>query len=261
MTTLEDRTTTTPPPEPPRPGEPGSMTIAEIVEAVTQAPLPVRFTAYDGSATGAVEASVTVHVKNPRGVSYVATAPGDLGLARAYVAGDLDLIGVHPGDPYEALVALEGLSFRRPSARRALEIARSLGLKGLTPPPPPPQETMPRWRRVAEGLRHSKTRDADAIHHHYDVSNRFYEQVLGPSMTYTCACYPQASASLEEAQVNKYRLVFDKLARLRLGWHGPVCRAPRRPGARRHAVQGAGGVGPAVDPRGGARGVRRGPAR
>jgi cyclopropane-fatty-acyl-phospholipid synthase len=236
MTTLEDRTTTTPPPEPPRPGEPGSMTIAEIVEAVTQAPLPVRFTAYDGSATGAVEASVTVHVKNPRGVSYVATAPGDLGLARAYVAGDLDLIGVHPGDPYEALVALEGLSFRRPSARRALEIARSLGLKGLTPPPPPPQETMPRWRRVAEGLRHSRTRDADAIHHHYDVSNRFYEQVLGPSMTYTCACYPQASASLEEAQVNKYRLVFDKLALssgyrlldIGCGWGGMVRYAARR---------------------------------
>ena len=43
-----------------------------------------------------------------------------------------------------------------------------------------------------KGLRHSRTRDAEAIHHHYDVSNTFYEWVLGPSMTYTCACYPHA---------------------------------------------------------------------
>ena len=68
-----------------------------------------------------------------------------------------------------------------------------------------------RWRRVAEGLRHSTSRDAGAISHHYDVSNRFYEMVLGPSMTYTCACYPDAEATLEQAQENKYRLVFDKL--------------------------------------------------
>ena len=88
---------------------------------------------------------------------------------------------------------------------------RSLGLGHLKPIAPPPQEALPRWRRVAEGLRHSRKRDADAIHHHYDVSNAFYESVLGPSMTYTCACYPDADASLEEAQANKYRLVFEKL--------------------------------------------------
>ena len=66
------------------------------------------------------------------------------------------------------------------------------------------------------GLRHSRTRDTEAIHHHYDVSNTFYEWILGPSMTYTCACYPHADATLEEAQANKHRLVFDKL-RLKAG--------------------------------------------
>jgi cyclopropane-fatty-acyl-phospholipid synthase len=88
---------------------------------------------------------------------------------------------------------------------------------------------------VAEGLRHSKRRDADAIHHHYDVSNTFYELVLGPSMTYTCACYPTPTATLEQAQENKYRLVFEKL-RLRpgdrlldvgCGWGGMVRYAAR----------------------------------
>ncbi|WP_156747307.1 class I SAM-dependent methyltransferase, partial [Mycobacterium sp. E2462] len=75
-----------------------------------------------------------------------------------------------------------------------------------------------------------------AIHHHYDVSNSFYEWVLGPSMTYTCAVYADAGATLEEAQDNKYRLVFDKL-RLRpgdrlldvgCGWGGMVRYAARR---------------------------------
>jgi cyclopropane-fatty-acyl-phospholipid synthase len=81
----------------------------------------------------------------------------------------------------------------------------------LVPIAPPPQETPPPWRRAVQGLRHSRSRDAEAISHHYDVSNTFYDWVLGPSMTYTCACYPDADATLEEAQENKYRLVFDKL--------------------------------------------------
>ena len=116
------------------------------------------------------------------------------------------------------------------------QIVRSIGVEHLRPIAPPPQEVPPRWRRIAGGLRHSKVRDAEAIHHHYDVSNTFYEWVLGPSMTYTCACYPSADASLEEAQENKYRLVFEKL-RLKpgdrlldvgCGWGGMVRYAARR---------------------------------
>ncbi|HHU11233.1 MAG TPA: methyltransferase domain-containing protein, partial [Intrasporangiaceae bacterium] len=87
-----------------------------------------------------------------------------------------------------------------------------------------------------EGLRHNRRRDADAISHHYDVSNRFYERVLGPSMTYTCAVYPSPDASLEHAQENKYRLIFDKLALkpgdrlldIGCGWGGMVRYAARQ---------------------------------
>ncbi len=143
---------------------------------------------------------------------------------------------MHPGDPYELLTALaEKIDFKRPSARVLANIVRSIGIEHLKPIAPPPQEALPRWRRIAEGLRHSKTRDAEAIHHHYDVSNTFYEWVLGPSMTYTCACYPHPDATLEEAQENKYRLVFEKL-RLKpgdrlldvgCGWGGMVRYAAR----------------------------------
>jgi cyclopropane-fatty-acyl-phospholipid synthase len=133
------------------------------------------------------------------------------------VSGDLQPHGVHPGDPYELLKALnDDVTVTRPPARVLTDIVRSIGVKHLMPIAPPAQEVLPRWRRRVQGLRHSRTRDAEAISHHYDVSNTFYEWVLGPSMTYTCACYPSANATLEEAQANKYRLVFDKL-RLQAG--------------------------------------------
>ncbi|BDD84612.1 cyclopropane-fatty-acyl-phospholipid synthase [Tsukamurella pulmonis] len=213
------------------------LSLAEIIEKVAGGKLAIRVKAYDGSSAGPDDAPYGLDLLTPRGTTYLATAPGDMGLARAYVAGDLELTGAPPGDPYEALRALsDDLKFAKPGPRLIAQIARSVGAEHMIPIAPPPQEAIPRWRRIAEGLRHSKTRDADAIHHHYDVSNRFYELVLGPSMTYTCACYPDAGATLEEAQENKYRLVFEKL-RLKpgdrlldvgCGWGGMVRYAARR---------------------------------
>ncbi|SFS15641.1 cyclopropane-fatty-acyl-phospholipid synthase [Microbacterium sp. cf046] len=217
--------------------ETGKLTLAQVLEIFAGGRLPLRITAYDGSSAGAADAPFALDLKTPRGTTYLATGFGDLGLARAYIAGDIDIRGVHPGDPYELLKALaESLEFKRPSPMVMAQIVRSIGVEHLRPIAPPPQEVPPRWRRVAAGLRHSKSRDADAIHHHYDVSNTFYEWVLGPSMTYTCACYPRPDASLEEAQENKYRLVFEKL-RLRpgdrlldvgCGWGGMVRYAARQ---------------------------------
>jgi cyclopropane-fatty-acyl-phospholipid synthase len=60
-------------------------------------------------------------------------------------------------------------------------------------------------------VRHSRPRDRRAIAHHYDVSNRFYEIVLGPSMTYSCALWRDPEVSLEEAQTAKHELVCRKL--------------------------------------------------
>jgi cyclopropane-fatty-acyl-phospholipid synthase len=213
------------------------MTLAEILEVFAGGRLPLRFTAYDGSSTGPADSAMGLDLLTPRGTTYLATSPKDLGLARAYVAGDLEPHGVHPGDPYPLLDALANkLEFRRPPARVLANIVRSIGVEHLVPVPPPPQEALPRWRRMFEGVRHSKARDADAIHHHYDVSNTFYEWVLGPSMTYTCACYSRPDATLEEAQENKYRLVFeklrlnpgDRLLDVGCGWGGMVRYAARR---------------------------------
>ncbi|BBY33397.1 SAM-dependent methyltransferase [Mycolicibacter minnesotensis] len=215
----------------------GRLSLAQVLQTLaTDGHLPLRFTAYDGSSAGPDDTPLGLELLTPRGTTYLVTAPGDLGMARAYIAGDLRLHGVHPGDPYLLLKALaDEVHFRRPSPRALAAIVRSIGIEHLVPIPPPPQEALPRWRRIAEGLRHSKSRDAGAIHHHYDVSNDFYEWVLGPSMTYTCAVYPHPDATLEQAQENKYRLIFDKL-RLQpgdrlldvgCGWGGMVRYAAR----------------------------------
>jgi len=214
------------------------LSMAEVLELFTATgQQPLKFTAYDGSSAGNDDAELGLDLLTPRGATYLATAPGELGLARAYVSGDLQTYGVHPGDPYQLLKTLtDRVEFRRPSLLVLANVVRSIGVEHLLPIAPPPQENPPRWRRVAAGFMHSKTRDAEAIHHHYDVSNTFYEWVLGPSMTYTCAVYPDADATLEEAQENKYRLIFEKL-RLQpgdrlldvgCGWGGMVRYAARR---------------------------------
>ncbi|WP_244431700.1 class I SAM-dependent methyltransferase [Segniliparus rugosus] len=197
----------------------------------------LRFTAFDGSAAGPPGAPFGFHLLSERGARYLFTSPGELGLARAYVSGELRLSGVHEGDPYEALRLLaDNLAFHPPRTLELIKTVAAIGPRALAPIAPPPQEARPRWRRVAEGVRHSKARDAEAIHHHYDVSNTFYEHVLGPSMTYTCACYPDPAATLEAAQEHKYQLVFEKLGLkpgdrlldVGCGWGGMVRHAARR---------------------------------
>ena len=215
----------------------GKLTLAEVLELFAGGRLPLRFTAYDGSSAGPPDAALGIELKTPRGTTYLATGRGDLGLARAYIAGDLEIHGVHPGDPYELLKALaDELVFRMPPPKAMARIVRSVGVEHLRPIAPPPQEVPSRLRRLTTGRRHSKARDAEVIHYHYDVSNTFYEWVLGPTMTYTCACYPRAEASLDEAQENKYRLVFeklrlgpgDRLLDVGCGWGGMVRYAARR---------------------------------
>ncbi|HVQ88398.1 MAG TPA: cyclopropane-fatty-acyl-phospholipid synthase family protein [Actinomycetes bacterium] len=200
--------------------------IADVVGRVYGERANLRFVAYDGSSVGPVDAAVTLEVASPLALQYVATAPSDLGLARAFVSGALNV----KGDLHAALQSLIPQTGQDISTPEKLSLLRTLGPWVLRRPPIPAEEASPPWRR---GLRHSKQRDAKAISHHYDVSNRFYEMVLGESMTYTCAVYPRADATLEEAQAEKYDLVARKLALepgtrlldVGCGWGGMVMHA------------------------------------
>ncbi|HYK67231.1 MAG TPA: cyclopropane-fatty-acyl-phospholipid synthase family protein [Streptosporangiaceae bacterium] len=213
------------------------MALAEVFERFAGPDAPVAFQAYDGSQAGAADSPVTITVKSPAAVSYLAQAPGAMGLARAYVAGQLDV----DGDMYTALSRLTRVQRVQLSAAEKLNLLRALGGPKVLWPriPPPPQEVRVNRRWLA-GRRHSRGRDASAISHHYDVSNTFYEWVLGPSMAYTCACYPTPDATLEQAQAVKFDMVARKLALkpgMRLldvgcGWGGMVMHAAREYGVK-----------------------------
>lgn len=211
------------------------MALAEMFERIVGDGAGIRFTAYDGSTAGSPDAEVTLELRSPVALQYIVTAPGDLGLARAFVSGHL---AVH-GDVYRALYGLVEYSRQDVPWSERIELLRDLGTGVLHRPPVPPEEAPHPWRR---GRRHSKDRDAAAIAHHYDVSNRFYEVVLGPSMAYTCAVYPTLEASLEEAQAEKFDLVCRKLGLqpgMRLldvgcGWGGMVRHAAEHYGV--HAL-------------------------
>src|SRR4051794_13512826 len=177
--------------------------VADLLNEVLGAP-PLRIEAYDGSAAGPRDAGVCVRLSSPKALSYLLTAPSSLGLARAFVSGELQV----DGDLYDLLTAVWSDRIGELSWRRRVDVLRNVDPRALRWVEPPEEELGA--RRLRAGFRHSKQRDAQAISHHYDVSNRFYEWILGPSMTYTCACYPTDRSSLEEAQEHKYDLVCRK---------------------------------------------------
>jgi cyclopropane-fatty-acyl-phospholipid synthase len=207
------------------------MQVAEIISSVVGADVPVRVIGYDGSKAGPDSSELALRINSPRALARLATAPGTLGLARAYVTGELEV----EGDLYELLAAMADLTINDLTRADQLRLARRMLPIWLRyHQPPPPLEYRP------PGRLHSRPRDSKAISHHYDVSNRFYEWVLGPSMAYTCAVYPTASATLEEAQAAKHELVAHKLGLepgMRLldvgcGWGGMVMHAAAEHGVK-----------------------------
>ncbi|SOD86062.1 cyclopropane-fatty-acyl-phospholipid synthase family protein [Streptomyces sp. Ag109_G2-15] len=185
--------------------------LRSLAEQLLGVPLPVRLRTWDGSEAGPPDAPTLV-VRNRRALRRMLFKPGELGLARAWVAGDLDI----EGDLYTVLDAMAGLVWERGEDSRTLAQAlrdpevRAAGrellkLVGPPIPPAPPREEVRRRRHL-----HTRRSDKQAISHHYDVGNDFYEIVLGPSMVYSCA-YWEDGGSLESAQRDKLELVCAKL--------------------------------------------------
>ena len=209
------------------------MRIAEAFTMIVPDARGIEFVAYDGSRAGTPGAPLRVEVKSERAIQAMAGAPGQLGLARAFVNGDLDI----DGDVYETFDALYS-GVRKPGLAEYSKLARRFSKAALRRLPPPPEEV-----RLA-GRPHAKNRDADAISHHYDVSNRFYGWLLGPTMAYTCAVFPKDDSTLEEAQDEKFDLVCRKLglhSGMRLldigcGWGGMARHAARNYGVKVVAV-------------------------
>ena len=195
---------------------------------------PVRFEFWDGTSLGP-EGGHVLEVRSPDAVRRLLWAPGELGLARAFVEGDLSF----RGDIFELLALLHGAAPAnvRTGTRLPLQAVRAASRSGALgrPLPAPPEEARTRGRL------HSKARDAQAVRHHYDVSNDFYAMVLGSSMTYSCARFAPGADTLEAAQESKHDLICRKLglhetAGSRIldvgcGWGSLALHAARRCGA------------------------------
>jgi cyclopropane-fatty-acyl-phospholipid synthase len=177
------------------------MGIAQSIERLIGHELPYRLEAYDHSAVGPANSELTVRVLNRDALARALTRPGELGLARAYVAGDVEI----DGSIYD-LFALAQPPLRQLWRSSALlGLLREAGPSVLRPPAPPAIEARPRGRL------HSRGRDSASVTYHYDVSNEFYRLVLGPSMTYSCAVFEDPDDTLEDAQLRKVDLICRKL--------------------------------------------------
>jgi cyclopropane-fatty-acyl-phospholipid synthase len=170
---------------------------------------PFRIELWDGTEVPSTNGNggPVFSVRSPRALGHVLRAPGQLGLGRAYVSGEIDV-----DDMDATLDLLDGYSVppldAAGKARLAAAAIRAGALRSL--PRSPAAELRPRGRR------HTRARDKRAVTHHYDVSNEFFRLFLGESMTYSCAIFSRGAQTLEEAQATKLDLVCTKLG-LRAG--------------------------------------------
>jgi cyclopropane-fatty-acyl-phospholipid synthase len=174
----------------------------EVERALPERPFTVQF--WDGSTLrGTDGGGPTFTVRSPAAVAHCLIAPGQLGLGRAYTTGVLE-----PDDLDGVMRLLDSWQpppiDRRAKARLALAAVRAFGIS--RPPRRPAAELRPRGRR------HSPERDAQAVRHHYDVSNEFFALFLDSSLTYSCGIFSRGASTLDEAQKEKLELVCAKLA-------------------------------------------------
>ncbi|MFS0696831.1 class I SAM-dependent methyltransferase [Streptomyces nitrosporeus] len=188
---------------------PAADLLGQLLGHFLPGPLPVRFRAWDGSQAGPADAPL-VTLRSPGALRRLLWQPGELGLAEAYITGDLDV----EGDLAEALSRAGRTVRDRPGTRpgpagmaAAAALAVRLGAVG-----PPPER--PDGRARPTGRLHSVSRDRAGISHHYDLSNDFYALLLDESMAYSCAYWARPddpAYTLADAQRDKLELICRKL--------------------------------------------------
>jgi cyclopropane-fatty-acyl-phospholipid synthase len=219
--------------------------IADLLRTHSGAGLPVRLRLWDGSEAGPAGAPVLI-ARSPRALRRILWRPGELGLARAYISGDLDVDG-DLADGLRRVWAAIGQKPPRAGARvlaasapAALAAVRAVArLKVPVWPPPPP----PRCELRVRGRLHSRARDQAVIAGHYDLPAAFYQLILDPSMAYSCGYWTGAD-TLADAQRAKLELICDKLGLqpggrlldMGCGWGSLTVHAARDHGARVTAV-------------------------
>ncbi len=205
--------------------------VRELDRALPDRPFTVEFWNGERLPSTNGDAGPRFSVRSPQAVAHALAAPGQLGVGRAYVSGELEV-----SDLDEVLQLLD--SWKPPPLDRAAKAKLALAAAratGITRPPKRPQSEL-----VPSGKFHSKARDARAVRHHYDVGNDFFALFLDESLTYSCGVWNRGAATLGEAQETKLELVCTKLGiqpRERVldigcGWGSFAIHAAKHHGAR-----------------------------
>ncbi len=147
----------------------------------------VRIRLWDGTDIGSDSPAATLVIHDRSTLMRVLVHP-DLYFGEAYMHGGLEI----DGDLVRFLEAVNEARARVRAGNRALDkLAYSV---------------------FSRARSNSLAGSRDNIHHHYDLGNDFYRLWLDrEAMQYTCAYYPDAQTTLEEAQVAKLDHVCRKL--------------------------------------------------
>jgi cyclopropane-fatty-acyl-phospholipid synthase len=213
--------------------------VKEIERVFPERPFTIEL--WDGSRVPSTNGGgPTLTARSKDAIAYAVSAPGQLGLGRAYVAGAIEV------DDLDAVIAV--MNHWQPPAigatGKARLIAAALRSAGVHRPPPAPKAEL-----HLRGRKHTTARDREAVRHHYDVGNEFFSLFLDPSMTYSCAFFSRVPSghgfrreppTLEQAQGAKLELVCTKLALepgervldVGCGWGSFVIHAARRYGVQ-----------------------------
>ncbi|GIJ57131.1 SAM-dependent methyltransferase [Virgisporangium aurantiacum] len=217
--------------------------VAALALRVIGGELPIRLRAWDGSEAGPADGPVLV-VRDRTALRRLLWHPNELGVAQAYVAGEIEV----EGDLTDALRRVRRRFPARADSRvriragdvlRAAVVAVRLGIVGARPAPPAGEARL-------TGPEHSRERDLAVVSHHYDLSNRFYALILDPTMAYSCAYWRGLGPgyTLADAQRDKLALICRKLGLRRgmrlldvgCGWGSLTMHAALHHGVRVTAV-------------------------
>ncbi len=167
-----------------------------------------------GPDSAELRATVTIH--DP--AAWRGPLRGSVGLGEAYVDGLWET---------DDLVSLIRIA--------AAELRELDGLRGAIARP---RGALHRLRRLVPENTRSGAREN--ISAHYDLGNELFAAFLDERMMYSCAYYPNADATLEQAQLAKLDRICDRLQlgpdnhllEIGTGWGGMAIHAARRSGCR-----------------------------
>ena len=193
-----------------------AMTVGEMASLFLDPATPVRIDAFDGSHFGPADADLKVKIATPNCMYQLLAHPNEIGIVRSYILGDFDVDGIDYADPYPAMRKLVSLAkYVRPLTPTSIaRVSAGILSHGFKKPPVPATEGPSKFARIKRGLMpHTEKADSETVSFHYDMSNEFYADFLGSSISKEQAAYAnewiarEGLQDLAEVRVQDYREV------------------------------------------------------